>query len=388
VLTGQRLTLRNVAAAPAGVTVEETARTAAATALAYRTEDPVNGVEWPALPALLATNLAAGGEAALDLALQRQRLATPTYGSLLDLRDNAGTRHLIPVTGENPGFAGGAALRALHGPRRHAPASPFAGLWVGAAFITGVSEVHSGVLQTNTAAAGTVLSNQFEQVTRTGVSTNPTPVPAEFELRLICHVDAAGQARLLKEVIQLWRDGTYRTNDAGDRVVDRPGSYVLLTDETRLGEFRPAGLRDGVGVGRRISSAHFDFPSFPTNNFLPLAGTVGTNGVLGGNYTTFKNHPTNPLRHKFHPDHDNLDPTFRQAADPSETFEITRLFELHFTPADPAPGPAVPDYGHGQLAGHYYETVAGLHREPIYAAGTFRLTRVSELAELNPPATP
>jgi len=71
-------------------------------------------------------------------------------------------------------------------------------------------------------------------------------------MRLILHVDSSGQARLLKEVVQMWRDGTYTNNSQGMQVLDKPGTYVLLTRDALLGEFKGSVLRDGTMVGRRI----------------------------------------------------------------------------------------------------------------------------------------
>src|SRR5216117_93234 len=59
-------------------------------------------------------------------------------------------------------------------------------------------------------------------------------------------------------------------------------------------------------------------------------------------------HPTNPYRHKFHPDHDNLNARFDGPA--TEAYSTTRQIELEFTTAPPA-GPAAPDYGYSVMGG-------------------------------------
>ena len=48
----------------------------------------------------------------------------------------------------------------------------------------------------------------------------------------------------------------------------------------------------------------------------------------------------------------------------------------------------MPDYGHNELGGNYSEIITGLHKNPIRVSGNFRLTRVSQIAELNPSPTP
>ncbi len=121
---------------------------------------------------------------------------------------------------------------------REEPSNPFAGLWVGNASIQAVSEVHSGSLVTSALGSGlsivtrtnpvtgevtsqTLTNDQPEalQIHRVGVSPDPTPVRNAYDLRVLIHVDASGTARMLEEVIQLWREGSYETNAAGQLVV-------------------------------------------------------------------------------------------------------------------------------------------------------------------------
>ena len=40
------------------------------------------------------------------------------------------------------------------------------------------------------------------------------------------------------------------------------------------------------------------------------------------------------------------------------------------------------------MEGIYRETLTGLHKQPILVQGTFRLSRASFIAELNPSLTP
>src|SRR5690606_22417301 len=83
----------------------------------------------------------------------------------------------------------------------------------------------------------------------------PAPVHDPFLFRLLVHVDESGQARLLKEVIQMTRPGrVVRTPqpDGLDRVeVIEPLEYVLLTDPQRIPDFEPVTFVDGRPVGRR-----------------------------------------------------------------------------------------------------------------------------------------
>ena len=71
------------------------------------------------------------------------------------------------------------------------------------------------------------------------------PTASEFQFRVLIHIDASGQARLLKEAILM-----------SDPVT---GQGVLLTDSAHAGQFVGVGLQDGELVGRRVSSVAYDF---------------------------------------------------------------------------------------------------------------------------------
>jgi len=311
------------------------------------------GGQWPNLPGILVQTPAAGTETRVRLAIRRQNFGTNGYASILEIRDGAGTRLLVPV------IASGGGNSVLPGPSNEARGH--AGLWVGSATINAVSEAHSAN------------------------STNPTPTKSELNLRLLLHVDANGQTRLLKEVIQMWRNGTYTNDGSGNLVVDKPGQYVLLTDDTLIGQFQGATLRDGEPVGRRLSTVGYDFPSTSGSNYLNVAGFFAAGQTLAATLMLPHDHPNNPFKHKFHPDHDNLNARFDGPA--VESFTVTRLVQLQLTAAPP-PGPAVPDYGYNELGGNYSEVITGLHKNPVHVAGTFRLRRAAYIAVLNPSPTP
>lgn len=200
---------------------------------------------------------------------------------------------------------------------------------------------------------------------------------SEFAMRLIIHVDGNGQARLLKQVIQMWQNGTQvpDPNDPGVLIEGTPGRFVLLTNDALIPNFSGASLRDGVPVGKRISTAHFDFPG----NDLAMSGDFGGTNTLSAAITLAPGFPTNPYRHKFHPDHDNIG---AQGVTAEEAFEISRDIDLVFAATDPS-GSNAPDYGFDTLAGTYREEISGLHRTPIRVEGTFRLQRVALTPELN-----
>jgi len=364
-LTEVNLSLVNFSTGPMSATVRELSATGAGH-LAYSQFSPTLGGQWPSLPSPLIVAPAAGATIRLRLAIRRQEFTSTNYTSLLEVRDGVGTRLLVPVSAEARGsavgaapVAGGIVAASFAGPAEEAKGH--AGLWVGSVTLKAVSEPHSAN------------------------PTNPTPTKSQLSLTLLLHVDAAGQTRLLKEITQMWRDGTYTNDASGKQVADKPGQSVLLTDDTLLPFFSGSVVRDGQSVGRRISTVGYDFPSSSSNNFLNLTGAFAIGQSLTGTLTLPFDHPTNPFKHKYHPDHDNLNASFDAPA--MESYTTTRQIELALS-ATPPDGPAEPDYGYDVLGGIYRETITGIHKRTIHLSGTFRVTRVSQIAQLNPSPTP
>jgi len=351
-LTELKLHLANKSASPKSALIKEIKAGGPGAIVHYEFVTNVGGT-WSNLPNTLVKTPAAGTETKVRLAVRRKDVGSNDYTSVLEVRDGAGTRLLVPVT------ASGGSADVPSVPLDQAKSH--AGLWLGGATINAVSEAHSAN------------------------PTNPTPTKSEMNLRLLMHVNTNGQTRLLKEVIQMWRDGTFTNDGSGNLVVDKPGQYVLLTDDTLIGQFQGATVRDGESVGRRLSTVGYDFPSTASSNYLQVAGFFAAGQTLTATLTLPYDHQGNPFKHKYHPDHDNLNARFDGPA--VESYTITRQVQWQLT-ASPPPGPAVPDYGYNELGGNYSEIITGLHKNPIRVSGNFRLTRVSQIAELNPSPTP
>jgi hypothetical protein len=195
-------------------------------------------------------------------------------------------------------------------------------------------------------------------------ATNPVPTATECQLRLIVHVDAHGQARLLSQAVQAWQEGAE----------NRPGRTLLLSEAARMTNYPSVQFR------RRFSSAAFASPG-PV--LLSGSGEFGAN-VLTGIVTTGYDDALNPFKHRYHPDHDNLNAGYSAVlANGEESFTITRQVTLQFTSDDPD-GWHLPGWGDSQLGGIYRETIAGVHRYPLAVAGTFQLHRASLVSDLNP----
>ena len=211
----------------------------------------------------------------------------------------------------------------------------------------------------------------------------PTPTPATFDMRLLVHVASNGQVRLLKEVIQMWKNGTYATApDGTNQVVSVPGRFVLITDDTLLSNFQGVGVRDGQGIGRRMSSVGIDFDG----TSLDMAGTFGVGSSVVVSNTLASDFRTNPFKHTYHPDHDNLNARYdgsqKEAPDVSRRISLTLSSRY---PADTslAEETAPPGWGMDRVGGLYEEVLTGLHKNPILVSGYFELQRVSAVGSLN-----
>ena len=115
---------------------------------------------------------------------------------------------------------------ALCGPNSWA-AHPSQGLWVGEVALNAVNEATGAVGNSNT--------YEFED------PEVPTPTSDTAFLRLILHVNGAGQARLLKSVAIM----------EGDTLADGSQDVILITD--------PTLYASNPGIAKRIASAFYDF---------------------------------------------------------------------------------------------------------------------------------
>lgn len=313
----------------------------------------------------LSFTLAPSEELTLRIAVRRTDMTpfTPPagrvaeYQSLIEVVDTAGTRILVPVSslGIQATPSNGGGIRSASAGSAH----PMAGLWVGSAAITNVN-------QPSHPSAPDALRQ-----TR-----------AEFPIRLLVHVDDSGTARLLKEVLLMWKNGTTKPDPSNPTlvVVDEPGRLVLATDVAHASQFEGSTLRDGQQVGRRISSVSFGFS-------VPVVATSQSgdlrSGAMSFDVATGYDAPNNPFRHKYHPDHDNLDERFEKSLPNGvESYDIQRSLLLTFSSTD-LENLNQPGWGDTQIGGEYRESIRGVHKSTLYVGGKFRLNRVSDIAVLN-----
>lgn len=325
--------------------------------------------DWAPFPGELLYLIEPGTELSVRLAVRRKDMdpfpapaggAGARYQGLLDVTDAGGANITVPVVSRglaSPGGAGGTAGLGIEADEP-LPSDPRAGLWVGSATIDKVS----------------VPGDDADPLT-------PKPAASEFQVRLIVHVDASGLARLLQQVTMLWQEGTMKPDpqDPTKEIVDQPGRYVLVTRDDLLDQLSGAALRDGVPVGRRISTTAFTFrdPVLLNGSFDATLAT-GTGGIVLG-----YDDPLNPFKHKYHPEHDNLDYDFQgPRREVGESFDVTRHITLAFTPEDPGRY-QIAGWGDNQVGGDYSERITGVHRQELRVAGIFRLQQVSRLPVLN-----
>ena len=314
--------------------------------------------DWKPLTGTLSFPLSPGSEWNVRLAVRRSGLTAAPAGSefqsLLEVTDDLGTRWIVPVRVE----PAESSVVSNSSSGLNSQSSPpithtSAGLWMGEAVVNAVSQpAHPG---------DPILTR---------------PAGGQFQFRLIVHVDAAGTARLLQHVFLVRKPPTFVPDpeNPGFEMVDQPARTIAVTNE----ELIPQLIGTGEVIGRRASSAAFGFKE-------PLAlggGTFGAN-TLTGVLTLDYDHPLNPFKHLYHPDHNNLDERFEQKlSEGKEAFTVTRSVSLAFSATDPL-GLNPPSWGDTEVGGTYRETITGLHRTAIRISGNFRLVRVSSAAALN-----
>jgi len=257
-LTEQTLRIKNEAGAPGQVTLRrQTSATppdtepslAGEVLLSYwnisDANDP-NNFRWLDFPERLQLNIEPREELGIRIAVRRGEMPGTTgdlYQSLLEVLDQQGLRLWVPVAAEGlasyeakvMALSAAGGISVMSGPE---VPDIRAGLWVGTASINKVSFAADP-------------NEHRRQI--------PQPTATEFDIRLIIHVDANGQAVLLQQAILMWKEGTTKPDpaDPSKKIVDEPGRYVILTRDDLIPRFSGTAVRDGKAVGRRISSSAF-----------------------------------------------------------------------------------------------------------------------------------
>ena len=236
-----------------------------------------------------------------------------------------------------------------------------AGLWVGVASVSQVAN-YLKIYQRDTTNNLPVTDKNGTYVVN-GVNTNLGPVATPFPLRLIVHNDGTNVV-LLQRVFY------------GSDVYS---NTILTTSESKLDPAR-------LGNARRITSV--EFPWTPSNQTWSFTGQLSPSNTLTAMVTLpYDDQAANPFLHTYHPDHDNLDATFKnQLPVGSESYDITRQITLALS----SPGndfDSLTQFGQS-FAGAYQETItmtANAGIRTFNVAGAFALNRISPISVLTRP---
>ncbi len=214
--------------------------------------------------------------------------------------------------------------------------------------VVAASRLPAQSLTPNPATAGLWVGEvTLTEVLHAAGGTN-APTADSSQLRLLVHVGALGEVRLLKEAI------------VAKKVPASSANVVIFTDPAALSAATGLLRQNGRLVAQRIASVAYDF----AGSEAPLEGGLGQNFRCEGQLTLPANHPTNPFLHRFHPDH-------------STGFEIVRTVGMRFLQ------PIGQFNGIDRITGEYQETLTGLNKAPLTVRGTVVLNRVSPYAQLN-----
>jgi hypothetical protein len=335
---------------------------------AYQVENPLNMNPLQIRPFLKGYTVQLQAHSSIDvrLYLDRTRRTPGASGVIFSINDQMGTLQYIGVSSDGGGaLQPGQADDVGGGPENANEAYPLQGLWIGTVQVKAVGETQS----TN--------------------AMPPTPVATAYPMRVLIHVDTNGLARLLREVVVASTPSssyvtniTTLTNGVNQPVtissnVFVPGTTTLLTDTNVINQYQIRYRNSTAVTVRRFTTVQFDDAANPSGT--PMVGSFLTNSVVNATLSIPSGYATNPYYHRYHPDHNNLDPTRQFYV--QEDFAIRRQVQFDFTPI----GSNVPSYGVDGLDGIYRETVTGLHKVPLLASGTFTLQRISTIGVLNPP---
>ncbi len=327
-----------------------------------RHDEVTREVFWPTLEEETVVPVEVDSGEILGLGVNRAGLFTAEASQILEFTNGLGARRLLHVGVQSLAPSESETQRARAAMQANADGKTrdlrttdprYAGLWVGVAAIDSVSMAQQG---------GVV----------------PVPTDSEFPLRIMMHVDAAGNVRLLNEVILMWEEGEAVPDEDDPEFtrIETPGRFVLLTDDTLIPNYTGVVERGGEAAGNRVSTAAYDFPG----DELDLSGSFGLGGAVFGTIVIEPDFATNPFLHRFHPDHDNLDAQYLNFE--QEAYEVTRELELFFAEEDPENFDR-PEWGDEEVAGTYTEAISGLHRSTIFISGIFRMRRASSVPLLN-----
>jgi len=282
-----------------------------------------------------------GSDAAVVLGVNRSALtASPgsLYAGILQFTDSLGMSEVdVPVSAQSAATTG---------------------LWVGS---VSVSQVGSYLKTYATNSDGNLLTTNSGAYVVTSLDTNLGAVVTPYPLRLILHNDGT-TARLLQRVYYGLRQET---------------NIVVATTESVLDASH-------LNLARRICATQL--PWSAANSPWIFSGSLVPGGVLQTTVTdAYYDQTSNPFLHTYHPDHNNLDPSFKkELLRGAQSYDITRQITLSVSP--PGADFVSLTTANAGLSGAYAETITlagfGDNQRTFNTAGSFSLTRISPVAAL------
>ncbi|MBN9689375.1 MAG: hypothetical protein J0M24_03975 [Verrucomicrobia bacterium] len=238
------------------------------------------------------------------------------------------------------------------------------GLWVGAAAVTSVGQYLQSYLRD---ANNQLVVNTNGAYVVTGIITNLTPVPTAYPLRIIVHNPDSGPATLWQRIF------------FGYNATTNP---IVANQESALAP-------NLISQARRLSASHL--PWSKANPGWSFSGPLAQGAVVKASITNdFRDQASNPFLHTYHPDHDNLNASFRnELPQGSESYTIVREITLSVDP--PADDFNSRVNASANLSGRYLESirVQGLARagntfdaRRFDVSGAFSLNRISGIPTL------
>ncbi len=254
------------------------------------------------------------------------------YASILRVKDSGGFMDVrIPVTAQ--------------------AASP-AGLWVCEVSVNAVGSTPSVAKATSLNAAPFT-----EPVTTNSAITQPTT--QSFPLYFLIHVDGTGVSRILRQAF------------VGK--LTSVGNALGITIKESL--IQTAAVSD-------VRPLRYFSPIMPYASKLVTATGTAPVSLTWSLFHAYDD-PANPFVHTYHPDHDNLDAKFaNKLAAGVESYNVTRTCNLSFT-ATPPDNAKVVGWGSSIIGGNYTESISGINSTTLYASGTFKMRRLSEIGVIN-----
>lgn len=180
-----------------------------------------------------------------------------------------------------------------------------------------------------------------------------------FPLRVLLHIDDAGQARLLSQVFL-------------GKLAAGVHELGVCTREDLL-------LASAKADAVRFVAAHL-----PPDAVLELGNASNLGATLTGTLNIAFDAPTNPFVHAYHPDHDNRNARGADLPAGVESPAISRTITFALS-ATPPVGTSSVGWGSSVIGGAYSETLTGLHKNALKTRGPFTLRRLSEIGVLTQP---